>query len=243
MLLPPEAFVHVPELLGQITPPENSRFRMTHAVVDGWDEHAREAGLPETWRRSHDEREGLRRAALTGRLDRDLWVFAYGGVMWDPGFHAVEIRRARVLGWHRCFDLLVPFGRGTPEQPCLQGGLNTGGVCDGLAFRIPGAVVDRETEILCMREMIIEGYALHFLTAETPQGPIEALAFASDPSCPRVAQLDETETARIIATASGFVGPNKDYLDNIVLKLRQVGIKDPTTERLALRVAAIAAEG
>ena len=241
MLLPPEAFAHVPELVGRITPPERSNFRMTHAVVDGWDAHARKVGLPTTWRRSHDEREALRRSALAGRIDRDLWVFAYGSVMWDPGFHAVEIRRARVPGWHRCFDLMVPFGRGTPEQPCLQGGLNTGGVCDGLAFRIPAVAVDRETEILCMREMVCEGYALHFLYAETPQGPIEALAFASDPACPSVVQLDEEETARIIAIASGFVGPNKEYLDNIVLKLREVGIDDPATERLAMRVAALAA--
>ena len=241
MLLPPETFVHVPELLGQITPPERSYFRMTHAVIDSWDAHVRKLGLPETWRRSHDEREALRRAALSERLDRDLWVFAYGGVMWDPGFHAIEIRRARVQGWHRCFDLSVPFGRGTPEQPCLQGGLSSGGFCDGLAFRIPAEAVDRETEILCMREMVCEGYALNFLPAETPQGSIEVLAFASDPACPKVVQLDEAETARIIATASGFAGPNKEYLDNIVLKLRQVGIDDPATERLAMRVASLAA--
>ena len=53
MLLPEEAFVHVPELLGMITPPETSRFRMTHAAIDAWDQRARELGLPANWRRSH----------------------------------------------------------------------------------------------------------------------------------------------------------------------------------------------
>ncbi|MCX7383167.1 MAG: gamma-glutamylcyclotransferase [Alphaproteobacteria bacterium] len=243
MLLPDEAFAHVPELHGQITPPESSQFRMSHAVIERWDGFAAAIGLPPTWRYTHDEREARRRAALAGWLDSDLWVFAYGAVMWDPGFHAVEIRRARVPGWQRRFNLLVPFGRGTPEQPCLQGGLTEGGACDGLAFRIPAEAADRETEILCMRELVCEGYAPRFLTAETPQGLIEALAFTSDPDCPANVELGEAETARIIATAAGVIGPNRDYLDNIVLKLAQLGIDDPATARLAALCTEIAAGG
>ena len=243
MLLPDEAFTHVPELRGQITPPETSQFRMSHAVIARWDGFAESAGLPPTWRHTHEAREARRMAALAGRLDRDVWVFAYGGVMWDPGFHAVEIRRARVPGWRRCFNLLVPFGRGTPEQPCLQGGLSEGGVCDGLAFRIPADAADRETEILCMRELICEGYVPRFLAAETPQGPIEAMAFTSDPDCPKTVDLDEAATARIIATATGVAGPNREYLDNIVVKLGQLGIDDPATARLAALCAEIAAGG
>jgi glutathione-specific gamma-glutamylcyclotransferase len=240
MLLPAEAFVHVPELVGLITPPENSRWRMSHETIAAWDEFARSMGMPETWRWTHDERETRRLAALAGRFGGDLWVFAYGGVMWDPGFHAVEIRRARVPGWHRNFSLSVEIGRGTPEHPCLQGGLGVGGVCDGLAFRIPAAAADRETEILCMRELIGDGYAARFLPAETPQGPIEALAFTSDTASRRYVQLGEAETARIIATASGHAGTNREYLYGIIDKLRQLGISDPATERLARLCAHIA---
>ena len=243
MLLPDEAFAHVPELHGQITPPETSQFRMSHAVIARWDGFAESAGLPPTWRHTHEAREARRTAALAGRLDRDVWVFAYGAVMWDPGFHAVEIRRARVPGWQRRFNLLVPFGRGTPEQPCLQGGLTEGEFCDGLAFRIPAAVADRETEILCMRELVSEGYAPRFLAAETPQGSIEAQAFTSDPDCAANVELNEMETARIIATAKGVIGPNREYLDNIVVKLAQLGIDDPATTRLAALCAKIAAGG
>jgi len=233
MLLPPEAFAHVPELLGLITPPEESRMRMSLASFDAFDALAAKIGLPPTWRRTHEEREAVRQAALAGRLDADLWVFAYGSVMWDPGFHATEIRRATLPGWHRGFRLRVPFGRGTPDQPCLQGSLDEGGICHGLAFRIPAHAADRETEILCMREMICEGYIALFLPLETPQGPIEALCFTSDTACAAYVLLDDHETARIIATASGFLGTNQDYLDNIVTKLHQLNVPDPKTDRLA----------
>ena len=108
MLLPPEAFTHVPELLGLITPPEESRLRMTLASFDTFDALAAKIGLPPTWRRTHEEREAVRQQALAGRLNADLWVFAYGAVMWDPGFHATEIRRATAHGWHRSFRLRVP---------------------------------------------------------------------------------------------------------------------------------------
>jgi cation transport protein ChaC len=240
VLLPREAFVHVPELLGEITPPEESSLRMSHAVIESWDAIARTMGVPDGWRRSHEERETVRRDALAGRLDRDLWVFAFGSVMWDPGFHAVEIRRARVEGWHRCFRTLVELGRGTPERPCLQGSLDAGGRCDGLAFRIPADAVDAETERLCMRELIATGYKLSILPAETPQGAIEAMAFTVDTDCHRYVQLSEQETARIIATAKGVAGSNREYLDNIVVKLRQLGIRDLATERLAALCAEIA---
>lgn len=240
MLLPTEAFAHVPELIGMITPPEESRMRMTRAMIGDWDIAVKQIGLPSSWRRSHEEREELRRASMVNRWDRDLWVFAYGGLMWDPAIHAVEIRRARVPGWHRSFSLSVEFGRGTPERPCLQGSLDAGGLCDGLAFRVPAEAVDRETEILCMREMICEGYAARFLPAETPQGAIEVLAFTADTTSHRHVQLSEEQTAEVIATAAGHYGSNLEYLQGIVTKLRQLGISDPATERLWQRCAAIA---
>jgi cation transport protein ChaC len=230
----------VPELFGKITPPEESSLRMSHAVIERWDAIARSMGVPDGWRLSHEEREAVRRDALAGRLERDLWVFAFGSVMWDPGFHAVEIRRARVEGWHRCFRTMVELGRGTPERPCLQGSLDAGGRCDGLAFRIPAAAVDEETERLCMRELIATGYNITVMPADTPQGPIEVMAFTADTACHRYVKLSEQETARIIATARGVAGSNREYLDNIVIKLRQLGISDHATERLAVLCGEIA---
>ena len=75
-----------------------------------------------------------------------------------------------------------------------------------------------------MRELIGDGYLARFLPVQTPQGPIEALSFTSNPQSPKFVVLDENETARIIATASGFLGTNQEYLDNIITKLHQLNI-------------------
>ena len=58
MLLPTDAFTHVPHLLGKIIEPEQSTFRITRAKYDEWDRAARAAGQPKTWRRSHEDRVG-----------------------------------------------------------------------------------------------------------------------------------------------------------------------------------------
>jgi glutathione-specific gamma-glutamylcyclotransferase len=237
VLLPREAFAHVPELADAIVEPEASQLRMSHATLESWDAAVRAAGLPDNWRLSHVERDARRHASLAGRTDRDLWVFAYGALMWDPAIHALEIRRAVLAGWHRRFCLAVELFRGTPERPWLCGALDVGGHCEGLAFRVPAQAIDRETDILWMREMLAPGYEAAFLPVNTPQGAIEALAFVIDRRCHRYVDLDDAETARVIATAKGFYGTNRAYFDGIATKLRELGITDPHVERLATLLA------
>ena len=69
-----DAFSYVPHLSGKIIEPEKSVFRITRAKYEEWDRNAREHGLGDNWRRSHDDREAIRAQALAGRLDADLWV-------------------------------------------------------------------------------------------------------------------------------------------------------------------------
>ena len=58
---------------------------------------------------------------------RDLWVFAYGSLIWDPGFEFAEARPALLRGYHRAFCLYSKRYRGTPERPGLVLGLDRGG--------------------------------------------------------------------------------------------------------------------
>jgi cation transport protein ChaC len=238
MLLPPEAFLHVPALADKVVAPEVSFFR--RARDSRWfadlDRVAREYGYPENWRLTDAEREATR-AGVRTRNGRDLWVFAYGSLMWDPGIHIVEIRTATLAGFHRRFCLKSQLGRGSPENPALMAALDGGGACQGLVLRIPAAHVDRETDILWRREMLSGSYVPTFLPVVTPQGAIEeAVAFVINRQSDRYVQLDIGETARLIATGRGTRGTCLEYLENLAERLELLGLEDRDIRDLRLRV-------
>jgi cation transport protein ChaC len=219
-------------LSGKIIDPEKSTFRVSLATFEDWDRRAAEAGYGQNWRRSHEDREATRSTALTGRLNDDLWVFAYGSLMWDPAIHIVEIRRAMLQGFHRRFCLKSEIGRGSRGAPALMAALDVGGECHGLAFRIPANAVNHETEILWMREMIGEAYMPLFQTVLTPQGSVEALAFVMDRSSPRFVDLSGAEAAAVIATGTGVLGTNLEYFDNLADHVSVLGIEDGVFEAI-----------
>ncbi len=128
------------------------------------DAQAESEGWPPGWRMEHDAREANRQAMLSGRLAQDLWVFAYGAL----------------TGWRRRFCMRLEGGRGSHARPGLMAALDEGGHCDGVAFRIPAALVDRETEFMWRREMFAGAYCPVFLEVATPQGPVDALVFVMD---------------------------------------------------------------
>ena len=231
MPLSPDAFIHVPMLTGKIIEPENSAFRISLASFEEWDRRAAASGNLE-WRRSHEDREATRSVALAGRLDADLWVFAYGSLMWDPAIHIVEIRQATLPGFHRRFCLKIKIGRGSRKAPALMAALDAGGKCHGLAFRLPATLVNQETEILWMREMIGYGYAPVFRPVNTPQGTVEALAFVMDRSSPQFADFSAAEAAAMIATGRGRLGTNREYFDNLAEHVRLLGIEDNVFEEI-----------
>ena len=79
--------------------------------------------------------EDLSRPPAPGK---DLWVFAYGSLTWDPGFPFEEARPALLRGYHRAFCLYSTHYRGTPERPGLVLGLDRGGACRGHLKRLGG---------------------------------------------------------------------------------------------------------
>ncbi|MEJ2176349.1 MAG: gamma-glutamylcyclotransferase [bacterium] len=106
------------------------------------------------------ERLRVRKALLTeaARHGPQLWVFAYGSLMWNPAFHHAEAQAATVHGYHRRFCLQVVIGRGSRRNPGLLLGLEPGGSCRGVAFRIAPRKAAEELDIILAREMVAEGY-------------------------------------------------------------------------------------
>ncbi|MBI3517721.1 MAG: gamma-glutamylcyclotransferase [Proteobacteria bacterium] len=168
------------------------------------------------------------------------WVFGYGSLMWDPGFVHDTVQPARLIGYHRQFCLYSYRYRGTPERPGLVLGLDRGGSCRGVVYRVPDDAVAATKAYLWERELDDYAYLPKLLTVRHPGGTVRAQAFVVDRRQPQYARLEVDAIAAIIARGVGQRGSNRDYLDNTRGHLHELGIVDHGLERVAARVRALA---
>jgi cation transport protein ChaC len=235
----PDPFRHLPQLRERIAPADDSPLRITPELLARWDERAREQGRGPDWRLSDAQLEATRIALLGDGSDgRDLWVFGYGSLTWDPGFHFDEVRMARLPGYRRRFGCRTVVGRGSPDCPGLMLTLEPGdGDCEGLAFRIAADSAAQESGMVWRREMIRAIYRPCLLAVHTPQGPVQALVFAANAEhADHVHELPLQDAARMIARAEGVLGSNRQYLEQLVQQLAHLGIADPYLEQLLEQV-------
>ena len=159
--------------------------------------------------------------------DTTAWVFAYGSLMWNPGFEYLEEHPALLRGYHRAFCIFSHIYRGSEEKPGLVLGLNRGGACQGRAFRIPH---EREAEILTYlddRELVTGVYVRRGLPVGIPGGRVLAHVYVANPTHPQYARKVAPEkAARIIAERAGPAGTNLEYFENTVNHLETIGIRD-----------------
>jgi cation transport protein ChaC len=177
-------------------------------------------------------------AALRDRGE-PVWIFAYGSLLWDAELRDAATEPALLYGYRRSFCLYSYDYRGTAANPGLTLGLDRGGSCRGAALRLRSDALDR----IWHREM--SGrlvYAARLLRAQTATGVRRTLAFTALRTCPDYAgQLSLDETARMILGATGRRGTCRDYFENTLRHLEELGLADRPLQRLAERVAALAA--
>jgi cation transport protein ChaC len=173
---------------------------------------------------------------------RPVWIFAYGSLIWDPEFSYAEAEPALLHGYHRRFCLYSYDYRGTPAQPGLVLGLDRGGSCRGMAFRLPPESVAEAIDRLWLREMGGRRvYDLRLLSVQTGGGTRKALAFTVLRGCPDyAARLSPEDAARLILGAAGRRGTCREYFENTLRHLEQLGLADRGLCRLAERVRALA---
>jgi cation transport protein ChaC len=206
-------------------------------------EEARRLGIihPHT---EEERAESRKRMLATLEPDEDVWVFGYGSLMWNPAFHYLERRPALLHGWHRSFCLWTPLGRGSPEAPGLVLGLDRGGSCCGIAYRI--AAEDRETELklLWQREMVGDGYRPRWARVRCREGSARAIIWVINRDGQRYAGKLPVETvARTLASAVGKLGSNRDYLENTVAHLDELGIAERPLHEILDRMRALDGQG
>ena len=177
----------------------------------------------------------LARAPRPGRV----WVFAFGSLIWNPAFHFVERRTARIHGFHRQFCLMTRSGRGSPERPGLMLSLESGGSCNGVAYRLEPGAAATELDVLWRREMFTMAYRPVWTTARTPKGVVPVIVFSANRMHERYAPgLEDAAIARYLATGAGPLGRCCDYLFDTVAHLRELGIRDHRLEALEAKVRA-----
>lgn len=188
-------------------------------------------------------------ATLPLAPDGDLWVFAYGSLIWKPGFAHAGRFPARLRGYHRSFCLWSHRYRGTPERPGLVLGLDRGGACRGVVFRVPGAAAAEVLAYLDARELpdgaevVYHRRTLH-VDVDRPRGQTEgqgrepsrvpAIAYVANRACRLYVQrLDAPQAAATIAGGHGQMGPNREYLVNTIAHLAEIGVQDAGLMRIA----------
>jgi cation transport protein ChaC len=169
----------------------------------------------------------------------DLWVFGYGSLMWRPGFPYVERRVARLFGAHRGLCVYSWVHRGTEERPGLVLGLDRGGTCRGIAFRVAAAESESVVAYLREREQVTSVYLERERPVRFADGTeVPALAYLVDRAHAQYAgKLDEETQFRLVAQAAGRSGANRDYVLNTAAHLAEIGMPDPLLQRLAARLA------
>ena len=187
---------------------------------------------------SDEELLASRRALVADDANTsDIWVFGYGSLIFNPVMDYVERARGRIYGHHRRFCLWTRLGRGSPDCPGLVLALDRGGSCTGIAYRLNPDVAIAELDLLWRREMVTLAYRASWLTFH-PDGHNDgagkrAISFVSRPERENFAgPMTLDQEADVIASASGFIGPCRDYLFDTVKALEADGISDPHLKKL-----------
>ena len=170
----------------------------------------------------------------------DLWVFGYGSLMWRPGFEFLERAPAALIGAHRSLCIYSFHHRGTNENPGLVLGLDEGGACRGVAFRVAADKSDATLAYLREREQVTDVYVESFRPVSLLDGSareLEALCYIVDRAHPQYAgRLALEKQAELVRSAAGRSGANIDYVLNTVRHLEEVGIHDVELTALAQRL-------
>jgi cation transport protein ChaC len=181
-----------------------------------------------------------RQHGVLSRANEDLWVFGYGSLMWRPGFEYLERLPAHLIGLHRSLCIYSLVHRGTPERPGLELGLDRGGACRGIAYRVAAARRESTIAYLREREQVTKIYleTMRRITlASMPQRVVMALVYVADRSHPQYAGcLDLERQVHLVRQGHGRSGPNRDYVLSTVSELEAQGYCNSSLRALARRL-------
>jgi cation transport protein ChaC len=176
----------------------------------------------------------------------EFWIFGYGSLMWNPGFPFIARSQAVVHGYHRSLCMYSYMYRGTPERPGLVLGLDRGGACHGVAFRVEAENWDATIAYLRAREQVTMMYREIVRPVRLVReggSAVNALTYVVDRSHAQYAgRLEHDVQLHHVVQGHGQSGSCRDYVLNTVAHLRELGIRDRPLERLATELALVVAD-
>jgi cation transport protein ChaC len=163
--------------------------------------------------------------------DGELWVFAYGSLMWAPDFEPARARPVLVHGWRRGFTLRSTQAWGCKARPGLCASLHVGGAVAGRALLIRAGDIEKVLDALAQREA---AYLPRTVTGrERGKLPFPMLTFVHDYNHPRsVAGLTLAEQAQLVAQGVGKRGSSLFYLRETLRQLALDGNRDRRAQEL-----------
>lgn len=167
---------------------------------------------------------------------QEFWVFGYGSLMWRPGFAFAEKRPALLRGMSRKLCVYSWFHRGSPEEPGLVLGLDRGGACHGMAFRVLERDWQEVLAYLREREQVTNVYreVRRKVVLLGERRVVEALTYVVDRNHQQYAGgLPVEELRRLVRRGRGQSGPNPEYVLSTLEHLRGMGITDRELEAVA----------
>ena len=154
---------------------------------------------------------------------KNIWLFGYGSLIWNPDIPYLDWKPATLSGFVRKFWQGSHDHRGTPENPgrvvtlipCEKG------YCDGIAYLVSLSTVKSVFEKLDHREK--NGYRktkvfLNF-TDKTNEEAITYIAKSINPAF--LGPAPDSSIAKQIAVSSGPSGNNSAYLFKLADALRK----------------------
>jgi len=167
------------------------------------------------------------------KTSEDCWVFGYGSLVWNPLFHFEERRVVTTHGYHRSFCLWSRVNRGTPDRPGLVLGLDRGGRCRGVAYRLAPDRIENELRLIWRREMLLGAYVPRWVQVTDGVTHFRAITFTINRAGPAYAGRLAPETIiERLMSCHGRMGPGIDYLLHTAEALLAAGIADRHLQEL-----------
>ena len=156
-------------------------------------------------------------------------VFAYGSLIWNPGFEFLTKSMAQLAGYHRSLCVFSNHYRGTHEKPGLVLGLDLGGTCRGIVYKVSDEKWLGVLAYIRKREFVSGVYreVIRQVRIMGTEDMVPALTYVVNrPHSQYAGKLQIEDVARYVAQGHGLSGTSKAYVENTLAALKDYGIEE-----------------